>query len=85
MSGCAQAVDSCVSRRLRPKLPRLRLLALPGQLRHVVRHRAACWHRPAGAALSTITQQSAARLALAPGVDLFALVKASSFSPREHS
>ena len=40
---------------------------------------------PAGAVFSTITQQSAARLALAPGVDLFALVKASSFSPREHS
>lgn len=40
---------------------------------------------PAGAVLSTITQQSAARLALAPGVDVFALVKASSFSPREHA
>lgn len=39
---------------------------------------------PAGAVLSTITQQSAARLALAPGVDVFALVKASAFSPREH-
>jgi molybdate transport system ATP-binding protein len=40
---------------------------------------------PAGAILSTITQQSAARLALAPGVDVFALVKATSFSPRDHS
>ncbi len=39
---------------------------------------------PAGAVLSTVTQQSAARLALSPGVDVFALVKASSFSPREH-
>jgi molybdate transport system ATP-binding protein len=39
---------------------------------------------PAGAVLSTVTQQSAARLALSQGVDVFALVKASSFSPREH-
>jgi molybdate transport system ATP-binding protein len=37
---------------------------------------------PAGALLSTITRQAAARLHLAPGAATFALVKATAFAPR---
>ena len=37
---------------------------------------------PAGALFATITQQAAERLALAPGAEIFALVKATAFAAR---